>query len=96
MAIQVRRWLNQEQMYRLGLVMFFVTPLVSAPLVQSDLEKVSALNARINEAKGKTLTEISRIVMDINAVSSRSGHLLTLPLVLWLSACLIKACCCRA
>ncbi len=34
--------------------------------VQTDLEKVSALKARIDESKGATLQEISRIVEDIN------------------------------
>ena len=34
--------------------------------VQTDLEKISALKARIDESKGATLTEISRIVDDIN------------------------------
>lgn len=35
--------------------------------VASDIEKISALKARIDESKGKTLNEISRIVTDINA-----------------------------
>ena len=36
--------------------------------VQSEMEKISALKQRIDESKGKTLTEISRIVDDINAM----------------------------
>lgn len=36
--------------------------------VASEMEKVSALKQRIDESKGKTLNEISRIVDDINAV----------------------------
>ena len=44
--------------------------------VQSDLEKVSALNARINESKGATLNEISRIVEDINrAIKDKKAKL---------------------
>jgi catalase (peroxidase I) len=44
--------------------------------VASEMEKVSALKQRIDESKGKTLNEISRIVDDINAVrdcDSRGG-----------------------
>lgn len=36
--------------------------------VQSEMEKVSALKQRIDESKGATLNEISRIVDDINAL----------------------------
>jgi intraflagellar transport protein 81 len=37
-------------------------------VVQSEMEKISALKQRIDESKGKTLQEISRIVDDINSV----------------------------
>jgi len=37
------------------------------------MEKVSALKQRIDESKGKTLNEISRIVDDINAVRACVG-----------------------
>lgn len=37
--------------------------------VASDIEQISALKQRIDESKGATLNEISRIVDDINAVS---------------------------
>jgi intraflagellar transport protein 81 len=44
--------------------------------VQSDLEKVSALKARIDESKGATLNEISRIVEDINrAIKEKKAKL---------------------
>ena len=44
--------------------------------VQSDLEKVSALKARIDESKGATLNEISRIVEDINrAIKDKKAKL---------------------
>jgi len=44
--------------------------------VQSDLEKVSALKARIDESKGATLNEISRIVQDINnAIKEKKAKL---------------------
>jgi hypothetical protein len=42
-------------------------------VVQSELEKVSALKQRIDESKGATLNEISRIVDDINAVRPGGG-----------------------
>lgn len=44
--------------------------------VASDLEKVSALKARIDESKGATLQEISRIVEDINStITQRKARL---------------------
>lgn len=44
--------------------------------VASDLEKVSSLKARIDESKGATLQEISRIVEDINkAIGERKSAL---------------------
>jgi intraflagellar transport protein 81 len=41
-------------------------------VVQSEMEKISALKQRIDESKGKTLQEISRIVDDINSVRRAS------------------------
>jgi len=55
--------------------------------VASEMEKVSALKQRIDESKGKTLNEISRIVDDINAVRAcvfrRCGHLKLLYCIVW-------------
>lgn len=42
--------------------------------VQSDLEKISALKARIDESKGKALNEISRIVEDIKKVRIQGSN----------------------
>jgi intraflagellar transport protein 81 len=44
--------------------------------VQSDIEKLSALKAQIDESKGKTLNEISKIVNDINsAIKEKKARL---------------------
>jgi intraflagellar transport protein 81 len=44
--------------------------------VQADLERVSSLKARVDEAKGATLAEISRIVTDIQgAIAEKKAAL---------------------